>query len=128
MADFARWGVACERALSWPEGTFLAAYARNLTAANDQAIEASSLGPVIIDFVTSQPRSRWVGTSSELLDGLLEHTGGRTGGDRHWPRCAQQLGQRLRRLGVNLRRGGFEICYWREGKQSTRMVSIRKVG
>jgi hypothetical protein len=29
---------------------------------------------------------------------------------------------------VNLRRGGFEIRYWREGKQSTRMVSIRKVG
>ncbi len=73
-------------------------------------------------------RSRWVGTSSELLEGLLEHTGGRTGGDRHWPRCPQQLGQRLRRLGVNLRRGGFEIRYWREGKQSTRMVSIRKVG
>ncbi len=128
MADFARWGVACERALSWPEGTFLAAYERNLRAANDQAIEASSLGPAIVDFVRSQPRSRWVGTCSEFLDGLLEHAGGRMGGDRHWPRSPQQLGQRLRRLGVNLRRGGFEIRYWREGKQSTRMVSIRKVG
>ncbi len=83
---------------------------------------------MIVDFVTSQPRSRWVGTCSEFLDGLLQHTGRRTGGDRHWPRSPQQLGQLLRRLGVNLRRGGFEIRYWREGKQSTRMVSIRKVG
>ncbi len=128
MADFARWGVACERALSWPEGAFLAAYKRNLEAANDQAIQALSVGPVIVEYVTSQPRSRWAGTSGELLEGLWRLAGRRAGGDRHWPRTPQQLGQLLRRLGVNLRRGGFEVRYWREGKQSTRMISIRKVG
>ena len=128
MADFARWGVACERALRWPEGAFLAAYERNLEAANDQAIHSLSVGPVIVEYVTSQPRSRWVGTSGELLEGLRSHAGRRACADRHWPRSPQQLGQLLRRLGVNLRRGGFEVRYWRQGKQSTRMISIRKVG
>ena len=128
MADFARWGVACERALDWPEGAFLAAYERNLRAANDQAIEASSLGPVIVEFVTSQPRSSWVGTSERVPRRTLRAC--RTTYERRSPLAAEPTAARAApaAFGVNLSRVGFEIRYWREGKQSTRMVSIRKVG
>ncbi len=128
MADFARWGVAVERALGWPKGSFQSAYERNLELANDQAIHSQSVGPAILHFVSSQSASRWQGTCGELLEGLTRSAGEGERRDRQWPRSPQQLGRLLRRLGVNFRRAGFEVLFWREGKLSSRMISIRKVG
>ena len=128
MADFARWGVAVERALGWPKGSFLSAYQRNLELANDQAIHSQSVGPAILQFVSSQAASRWTGTCGELLEGLARYAGEGERRDRQWPRSPQQLGRLLRRLGVNFRRAGFEVRFWREGKLSSRVISIRKVG
>ena len=39
-----------------------------------------------------------------------------------------QLGRLVRRLGVNFRRAGFEVRFWREGKLSSRIISITKEG
>ena len=125
MADFARWGVAVERALRWPKGSFLGAYERNLDLANEQAIEASSVALAILSFVSTQPEARWRGTCSELLGELRSHAEGARG-DREFPRTPQQLGRLLRRAGVNLRRAGFEVEFWREGRLSRRMISITR--
>src|ERR1017187_3563447 len=40
MADFALFGVAVERAIGWPPGTFITAYETNRAAANSSAVEA----------------------------------------------------------------------------------------
>ena len=50
MADFATWGAAIEKALDWTEASFLDAYLRNQDAANDLALEASTLGPSVLNF------------------------------------------------------------------------------
>ncbi|TMA83957.1 MAG: hypothetical protein E6J77_13425 [Deltaproteobacteria bacterium] len=41
MADFARFGVAVERALAWPPGSFLARYGANREAAHELTLQAS---------------------------------------------------------------------------------------
>ena len=41
MADFARFGVAVERALAWPPGSFLATYGANREAAHELTLQAS---------------------------------------------------------------------------------------
>jgi len=40
MADFARWVMACEEALSWPSGAFLKRYTGNKSETIELAIEA----------------------------------------------------------------------------------------
>src|SRR5262249_54050728 len=39
MADFAAWVTACEPALGWPPGSFLAAYRGNVADANELALD-----------------------------------------------------------------------------------------
>src|SRR5262249_21059876 len=51
MADFARFGVAVERALGGPPGVFLAAYRANREAADDLALEASLVAGPLQDFL-----------------------------------------------------------------------------
>ena len=70
MADFAKWGVAVERGLGWPEGSFLHAYSSVRAEVNDLPIEASALGPEIVAFAHEGGCDRW--TCSELLARLNE--------------------------------------------------------
>lgn len=93
-----------------------------------QAIGAPSVCSAILDFVSSQPDALWRGTCSELLDGLMRYAGEQTQGERGWPHTSQQMGRLLRRFRVNFEQAGFEVKFWREGKFSTRMISIMKQG
>jgi hypothetical protein len=58
MADFARWGAACEGVM-WPPGTFTAAYAANLDDAVVGVIEADLVATTIQQFM--QTRTEWGG-------------------------------------------------------------------
>jgi hypothetical protein len=93
MADFARWAVACERGAG--EDKFLDAY-----AAHQQALEDSPLvGPL---FALVREAGEWSGSPSDLLEAL-----GRRVPERKpdgWPKRANGLTGKLRRLAPDLRR------------------------
>lgn len=105
MADFARWGVAVERALDWPAGSFLRAYQFNLAESAATALEADPVAGAIIQLLQNWP-SGWEGTTGDLLQALerivpLER---RT---RRWPNSPQALTNRIRRAAPVLRGEGI---------------------
>lgn len=101
MADFAAWAVAAEKAMQGKDGTFLRAYTSNRETANDLALEASSIVPVIRLLLEKQ--SSWTGTASDLLSELANHADDQVKRQRSWPNSPQGLSNQLRRLAPNLK-------------------------
>jgi hypothetical protein len=124
MADFALWGMACERAL-WPAGTFARAYETNRTAAIESVIDADPVVGYVREMMAD--RKMWTGTASDLLHAAAE----RANGDRislkgtHLPRSPRLLAGRLRRAQTFLRALGIEIAFGREGRAGRRTICIR---
>jgi hypothetical protein len=125
MADFFLWGCAAEPAFGCPTGTFAAAYAANREHLNEQAIDDAPIGRVVLEFM--EDKAEWSGTATDLLSRLDEIADERTKEDRHWPKRANVLGNALRRVAPNLRRGGVEIEFDREKSRGrSRIVTLRK--
>jgi hypothetical protein len=99
MADFARWCVACERGAGEPE-RFLAAYTANQSGAHEQALEGSCVSGAVVNFMNG--RDSWEGSPTELYQELLRLFAPPP--PRDWPKAANSLMGRLRRLAPNLRR------------------------
>ena len=78
MADFTRFGIAAEKALGWPAGSFLAAYRGNRSLANDIALADSILPPLLGRLLDASPNATWQGSATELLE-LLQRAGRRPG-------------------------------------------------
>jgi hypothetical protein len=126
MADFAVWITACEQALGWPAGTFMAAYTENRSSANDTAMEASIVGTVIVEFMADRPA--WEGTSADLLAALEAKGGEKVQRRQDWPKSPRKLSGDLRRVAPNLRRAGMDIRFERgTGKDRKRMIRLAKV-
>jgi hypothetical protein len=117
MADFARFGVAVERALGWPPGTFVATYGANREAAHDLTLEASPVASPLEDFMRTT--GDWTGTATELLDTLTRQVGEHIGRKREWPKTATALGGELRRLAPTLRTVGVEVTFNRGARRRT---------
>ena len=94
MADVAEWVVAAEPALGLAPGTFTAAYADNRDAATEQAIDGSPVGPVLVNLIDTATTPTWTGTTTELLQALLQRTGEGQRKARGWPGNAKAPGQR----------------------------------
>ena len=85
MADFARWGVAVEQAMGFPEGSFLSAYQSNRDDANAAAIESSPIAVALHRYLgdkepqgygsnhPNQVRRVFDDTALKLLDGLRSY-------------------------------------------------------
>ena len=127
MADFAKWIVACEPALGWPEGTFLAAYERNRRENNELGLEGSILVPALRDFAAKL--AHWKGTTTELLhllEGFALHGEAQ---DRTWPKVPKQLSEALRRLAPNLEQEGIRIEFTKtSGSNSQKVIVISTEG
>src|SRR5262249_33295745 len=125
MADFAKWGAACEGAL-WRAGTFEAAYDDNQHGANDAVLDADDVALAVRNFMLS--RLQWEGTTSHFKEEL---EAGRFDGNKHrpkrWPETVNAMSIQLRRAATALRRAGIEIEFSRAGKRRTRNVKIRTV-
>jgi len=125
MADFAKWGTACEGAF-WPAGTFEAAYDDNQRGANDAVLDADDVALAVKAFMRSRPP--WEGTHGRFKEELEAH---RFGEDKHrskgWPETVNAMSSRLRRAATSLRRAGIEIEFSRAGKRRTRKIKIRTV-
>jgi hypothetical protein len=111
MADFAAWGVALERALAWPTGSFLGAYERNREKSRALGMEASPLAGALLEVAAAQ--REWTGTAEELLDVLKAHVAPEVRRQREWPASPRALGNAIRRLAVDLRARGVETRFER---------------
>jgi hypothetical protein len=122
MADLALWGEACTQAY-WPAGTFLRAYRENVARAVDLTIEASVVAQAVQAFMAT--KTEWVGTASELLSLLTIMVGEQAARERAWPKQANQLSNKLRRVAPPLRRTGINIAFERQ-PHGTRVLHITR--
>jgi len=107
MADFARIGVAVERVLGWPVGTFMAAYGSNIAGQHEEVLSTSILGEQLQ--MLMKDRAEWAGTATELLNLLNQQAGEAAVRRRDWPKSARAVSGDLRRLSPNLRAVGLEV-------------------
>jgi hypothetical protein len=122
MADFARWVVACEGAFT-KEGRsrFLDVYERRASEAAKLVIEGDAVADAVKAMMTTC--DKWEGTASKLLNelaGNIDEERRRNG----WPRAANALTGRLRRLAPGLRQEGIHIADGRAN--SARRLTITK--
>lgn len=119
LADFARWGEAIARALSYPEGAFLSAYLRNIEGQNRQVLEESAVATTVSAVMDG--RDEWHGTMGELL-GELQVVAERLRIDIHsrtWPKAPNALGRELRAMRTTLRDAGVEVTIGKHTKKGT---------
>ena len=74
MADFARWGAACERSL-FPSGAFMAAYNANRRGAVETVLDNDLVAATLRAFMQRQNNLLWTGTAAELLNVLTVEAG-----------------------------------------------------
>lgn len=125
MADFAIWGVAAEQAHS-REDVFLRAYLGNRAHLNNVAIEASVIGPAILQLV--HRNKMWEGVVSELLDALNGIVSDAIKHSKGWPAKPRTLSGELRRIAPNLRAEGIEATFGKHTEKGTpvRLERVRK--
>jgi hypothetical protein len=124
MADFAARGVAIERALAWPEKSFLSAYKDNRRDVNALPIEESAVGPELMAFAKAEGCESW--TWARLLGRLNERADDDVRKPKGWPRTARGLSGEVRRLAPNFRRAGIDIDYGKTGGK--RWVTVQLGG
>jgi hypothetical protein len=107
MADFACWVVACEPALPWVEGGFLAAFAEARADVAQATIEADVVATAILALVPDG--GEWTGTASALLDALNARRDRDARPVKGWPETPRAMGGRLRRAAPVLRAAGVEV-------------------
>jgi hypothetical protein len=127
MADFAAWGYAIAEAAGWGGPAFLAAYERNINQQHQEAVAASMLAQVVLDFM--EQREEWQGPASKLkseLDDVAENCGicvrDRRSG---WPQDPARLSKALRRLAETLAVSGVHVTFPHQG--SKRSIRLRKL-
>jgi hypothetical protein len=130
MADFAKWGVATESGFGWEPGTFLTAYANARESANETALDASPVWPVLTELLDVNGGT-WEGTATELLDDLNatgeEDQRKRRERSKQWPKSAQAIANVIRRLAPNMRDAGIEVSIGeREGKSRRRLIRLEQ--
>ena len=126
MADFARFGVAVERAAGWPPGAFLATYGANREAAHDLTLEASLVAGPLRAF--AETIGAWTGTATDLLDILARRAGEAISRKREWPKTPTALGGEVRRLAPTLRTIGVEVLFNRGARHRTITLQRIKLG
>jgi hypothetical protein len=117
LADFALWATACEDALGWQRGAFMAAYQDAQDDLIKDALEAEPVAVAMLklpahgDGLTSE----WTLTASELLDLLNEVEGHKDKRPpKGWPGAAHILSGTLKRIAPALSEQGLEVTQVRE--------------
>jgi hypothetical protein len=123
MADFARWAMACERAI-WPEGTFIAAYEANRAEAAEALIDNDPVSAAVRALMDS--RSTWEGNATKLLIALgpIFDRWGKAGASTS-PRA---LSGRVRKAAALLQKIGITVEFERLGHSRDRMIRICRTG
>lgn len=129
MADFAKWVVACERGLGWTPGTFMDAYMGSRDAANESAIEGSSIGCPLVSFM--EGRQAFSGTATEIMEAIEERLPkDRSGAVKlpaGWPRSPRSFSGELRRVAPNLRAKGIDVRIGGHTNRGT-LITLERAG
>lgn len=126
MADFAVWATAAEEALGWEPGAFGVAYVGNQTEATELALDNDPVAEAIRTLL--KERDEWTGTSTQLLNELGHKVAEDVKHSASWPRAANSLTNRLRRLAPALREFGIEYGDDRApGGSRQRIKRLRKL-
>jgi hypothetical protein len=121
MADFYKWIVAAEPALSWEPGEFERAYRENRGSAIGLILEGSAVASAL------QVIGDFQGTASDLLARLNAETEDKARSGRAWPKSARGLAGALRRIAPALATVGIQVGFERAGRERQRIVSIRTI-
>jgi hypothetical protein len=121
MADFAAFGVAVERSLQWPAGSFLISYRQNIESLSSVVVDADPFASAIRRLVTES--GRWSGIVSELATTLGARVDERVLRDRSWPRSSIAFSNRLRRAASALRSMGIQVEF-HPRKNKERRISL----
>ncbi len=119
MADFARWMVACEKALPWAPGRFIEVYAANRQGVVEESVEADLVASAIRTLMERE--AEWRGSATDLLSELEAFVPERAKKTRRWPQAANWLTRRLKQSATFLRLVGID-CQFSHGQ-----IEIRKV-
>ncbi len=123
MADFAKWIVAAEPALSWEPGGFMAAYDGKRAEAVEQALEGDTVAVAVQSFLADV--DDWEGSATELLEALGDYVPEQAQKTRAWPKTARTLSNRLRRAATFLRQVGVDVEFYREpGGSRKRLIRM----
>ena len=104
MADFAKWGAACETAFGAP-GSFWTAYSANRDDVIETVIDADPVATAIRKMMESQ--KVWTGTATELFAKLGAIVGEPK--SLSWPKAANILSGDLKTAAPGLRAVGIDI-------------------
>lgn len=111
MSDFCTWLVACEPALPWKAGEFLAAYRRRMQEATCDLADNDSVASALVEWTQQNVREgepvQMI--AKDLLVSLNDITMGWPKDPRHWPASPEALAHRLVRLAPVLRAQGVEV-------------------
>ena len=124
MADFARVGIAVERALQYPDGSFMGAYMRHRQDISENVLDNPIVAAI---FTLLEDSYGWSGTFKELklcLEKIVPDA------DRYnptWPKTAKKLGNDLRNLAPTLKTQGINISFDGHSEKGS-VVTIKKVG
>ncbi len=119
MADFARWMVACEKALPWVPGRFIEVYAANRQGVVEESVEADLVASAVRRFMERE--AEWIGSATDLLSELEAFVPERAKKSRRWPQAANWLTRRLKQSATFLRLVGID-CQFSPGR-----IEIREV-
>lgn len=112
LADFALWVEAAAPAFEWEPGAFTAALGLSRINANAQAIDASPIGQLVVDFTMAQTQA-WESSATDLLTVLRDRADDETRRARGFPRQANHLSNALRRLQPALITAGVYVGFGR---------------
>jgi hypothetical protein len=125
MADFARLGCAVGCAMGGTAEEFLDAYERNALKLVGAAVDSDPVAAAVQALLDSIAAGQaWIGTPTDLLERLKSCVSEDVRRSDAWPRAANVLGNRLRRLKPTLRRFGISM---EERRARKRVWELRKV-
>ena len=121
MADFAIWGEAIARAMGCKELEFLEAYYSVLERQNVDAVEATLVGPAIVNFVDRWQvgNNEWEGSPEALLNEFrkVAEAFRIDTRDSMWPKKGNSLTRKIKPLLPDLRQGyQIDITITRDAK------------
>jgi hypothetical protein len=123
MADFAEWVVAAEPDLPWEEGEFLKVYRQVRDEAMSDLFENDRFAKAVFKLVNSLNTKTIEATASELLEALNLREGIGSGREpQGWPKAANKVTSRLRRIAPQLRAAGV---HWTELERTGASRGIR---
>ncbi|MDP9343687.1 MAG: hypothetical protein M3Q23_16660 [Actinomycetota bacterium] len=125
MADFAVWGVALERALQWPPGSFMSAYRASMDRAASAELEDDSFAAALVALVERQ-LTDWRGSPKDLLTEVSMYDRKAAEKDPEWPGNPRAVTARLNALQPVLESHGITIRFV-PGRSRQRNVVITRV-